>query len=81
MKWIALHLTCCGGLVLIILVGANVGLTLGALLDLWPLVLVGVLLLAAGIYYYVRWCRSHVMEDRWRLACDTPKGFRPRGGG
>lgn len=64
MKWSFLAvlavLVCCATPILIVLIGANVAVALGVLLDSWPLILAGVLLLAAGIYYYVRWRRRHL---------------------
>lgn len=64
MKWSFLAflavLVCCATPILIVLIGANAAVALGVLLDFWPLILAGALLLATGIYYYVKWRRSHL---------------------
>lgn len=56
-------MVCCATTLLVILVSANITLALGALLDFWPLIVVGVLLLAAGIYYYLKWRRTHLTKS------------------
>ena len=59
MKWmlvaIAAPLICCGGLLLLILLGANVGLVLGLLRNSWPIFLLGLVLIAGVIYYVWRY--------------------------
>ena len=35
MKWVFVALICCGGLLLLILIGANIGLILGVILNNW----------------------------------------------
>lgn len=55
MKWaVVASIICCGGLLLIILIGANISLVAGMFLDFWPAILVGLLLLIIGLAYYVR---------------------------
>ena len=54
MKWIvAASIICCGGLFLLILTGANVGLILGIIVNNWLAFLLGLLALIVGIGYYV----------------------------
>ncbi len=63
MKWMFVAtLVCCGGLLLFILLGANVGLVLGLLHNSWPIFLLG-LVLIAGVTYYL-W-RYRYLKKRW----------------
>lgn len=56
MKWVFIaSVICCGGLLLFILLGANISLAAGIFLDFWPAILVGLLMLTFGLVYYVRW--------------------------
>ncbi len=53
MKWIFMaSIICCGGLLLLILLGANVGLILGIILNNWVISLLGLLALIVGVIYY-----------------------------
>ncbi len=49
------HLICCGGLLLLILLGANAVLILGWLDNNWLIFLLGLVLIAVGIYYAWRY--------------------------
>ena len=54
MRWVfVVSLICCGGLLLLILLGANAGLILGLLRNNLPVFLLGLLALIIGIVYYV----------------------------
>ncbi len=57
MKWIFLGaIICCGGPLLLILLGANAGLIiLGLLLNNWLVFLLGLVLIAGAVYYAWRY--------------------------
>ena len=67
MKWVIVaSIVCCGGLLLLILIGANVGLILGLILNNWIAFLLGLLVLIADVIYYV-WRRYRQRKGHsWR---------------
>ena len=77
------HLICCGGLLLLILFGANVGLVLGLVSDSLLVFLLGLALIAIGVYYawrhrYLKRCSrsdasSSLVQDR---KGQNERGFR-----
>lgn len=67
MKWLVVaSVICCGGLLLVILLGANISLVAGIFLDFWPAILVGLLLLIVGLVYYVRRRLRSKRKHYWR---------------
>ncbi len=63
MKWIlTVSVICCGGLLLLVLLGANAGLILASLYNNWPLLLL-VSALIVGIAYY-SWRQRYLKKRR-----------------
>ncbi len=56
MKWVFVaSIICCGGVLLLIFIGANASVVLGLLRNNWPVFLLGLALIAGVIYYVWRY--------------------------
>lgn len=77
MKWMAFAaIICCGGLLLLILLGANTGLILGLLRNNWPVFLLGLLLIVGAVYYAwrYRYLKSRSYNDASSSSVQGRKG-------
>lgn len=64
MKWMYfVAIICCAAPLLLILLGASASLTLGLLRNNWPVLLLGLVLIAGAIYYAWRYRKSRSHGD------------------